>query len=73
VSTLDGGHIARELLVMASPHQGVRQAYILSIITASGLAIYGLTQLGSIWMAVLFGVMAYESYVAMLHSEGRRW
>ena len=65
---LDGGKIAREILVALNPSDGVRQSLILSICAGGGLALFAI-QLGSIFMAVMFGYLAYSSY-NMLQGPG---
>jgi Zn-dependent protease len=65
VYPLDGGQIAREILVANNPSDGVRQSLVLSILAGAGLAIFGLARWGSVFMALLFGYLAYSSYVAL--------
>lgn len=67
---LDGGQITRELLSMANPRDGQRQALWLSMFTATGLAIFGLVKLNSIFMALFFGWMAYNSYQSLQFGGG---
>jgi Zn-dependent protease len=73
VFPLDGGQIARELLIDANPHEGLRQSLILSIMTAIGLVIYSLVGSGgpSIFMALMFGYLAYLSFEMLQQSGGR--
>ncbi len=59
---LDGGHISRELFLALHPRDAIRQSLILSIAAAAGVALYGYTQLGSVFMALFFGYLAYTSY-----------
>lgn len=69
VYPLDGGHIAREILLVVNPNDGVRQSLILSVIAGGGLAIYAMVQWQSLFIGILFGYMAYSSYM-MLQSYG---
>jgi Zn-dependent protease len=62
---LDGGQIARELLMKANPRQGIRQSLLLSVVAAGGLAVVGLVLWRSWFVALLFGYLAYSSYVAL--------
>ena len=71
VYPLDGGHVAREVLVAANPREGIRQSLWLSIITAAGLAVFGLLEWKSWFMALLFGYLAYTSYTTLQRYEGR--
>jgi Zn-dependent protease len=59
---LDGGRISRELFTLGkNPSKGIVQSLWLSAVAAGLVAVYGLSQ-GSIYMAVLFGYLAYSSY-----------
>ncbi len=71
VYPLDGGHVAREILVAVNPREGIRQSLILSIGTAAGLAVIGLTQWNSWFMALLFGYLAFTSYTTLRRYSGR--
>jgi stage IV sporulation protein FB len=63
VYPLDGGHIARELLLVANARTGIKQSLWLSVVTAAGLAVYAVTQgQGSLFIALMFGMLAYGSY-----------
>jgi len=68
---LDGGQIARELLLMANPRDGVRQSLILSIVAAVGLCVLVWVQWEDWWLALFFALLAYESYAAMQSYGGR--
>jgi stage IV sporulation protein FB len=70
VLPLDGGRIARELLSMVNPRDGNRHALFLSMFTATGLAIFGLLKLESVFMGIFFGWMAYNSYQALQFGGG---
>lgn len=70
VYPLDGGQIAREILVERSPYEGVRQSLQLSIGSAIGLTVFALVN-GSIYMAFLFGYLAYLSYATLKSYTGR--
>jgi len=58
---LDGGQIARELLVAANPHEGIRRSLWLSVGCAAGLAGIALSQ-NSVFSMLMFGYLAYVSY-----------
>jgi membrane-associated protease RseP (regulator of RpoE activity) len=70
VFPLDGGNVARRLWVMADPWDGVRKSLWLSVIAGSVVAAAGLFLLGSIFMALLFGILAFQSYQSL---RGRSW
>ena len=74
VYPLDGGQIARELFVRFNPWTGLRQSLVLSLATAVALAVAGLVFWRNFFVALLFGYLAYSSYV-MLSGPfgGGRW
>jgi stage IV sporulation protein FB len=61
---LDGGQIAREILLKLSPRDGIRQSLWLSIIAAAAMAAFGLSR-ESILTAMFFGYLAYSSYTTL--------
>ncbi|MBN2477338.1 MAG: site-2 protease family protein [Pirellulales bacterium] len=65
VYPLDGGQIAREIFMAVNPRNGIRQSLILSMIAGAALALFGITLWKSIFMAVLFGYLAYTSYATL--------
>ena len=71
VYPLDGGQIARELLLVANPRNGIRQSLMLSIFTAAGLGVIGLFLWKSIFVGIFFGYLAFISYAALQAYSGR--
>ena len=71
VYPLDGGQITRELFVRFGGPEGVQQSLWLSVFTGAGLAVFGLVKLGSIFIALLFGYMAYSSFAMIQRQSGR--
>jgi membrane-associated protease RseP (regulator of RpoE activity) len=71
VYPLDGGQMMRELLTVRDPRQGIRQSLIISIFTAGGFAVWAAVKWQSIFVAVLFGYLAFTSYMALQAYEGR--
>ena len=67
---LDGGQIARELFLLYGGGQGIKYSLVLSILTGAGLAIYGLRS-GHIFLAIMFGMLAYSSYTTLQAYTGR--
>ena len=65
VYPLDGGQVAREILVKFNPYEGIRQSLILSIFTGAMLAAVGLLVWKSIFVGLLFGYLAYSSYATL--------
>jgi membrane-associated protease RseP (regulator of RpoE activity) len=59
---LDGGRVAREVLTLGHPRQGIIQSLWLSAIVAAGVAVLGFVTFNSFFMALFFGYLAYSSY-----------
>ena len=72
VYPLDGGQIAREILLKVNPRDGIRQSLILSIAAAVTLAVIGLTQWQSLYVTIFFAYLAYMSYATLQAYLGRR-
>lgn len=70
---LDGGQVARELLLVFNRQEGIRQSLMLSALTGTLMAVYALVQRGDVWMAVLFGYLAYQSFAALQAGMGDRY
>jgi hypothetical protein len=62
VQPLDGGNVARNIFLQYDPWDGVRKALWLSVIAGSLVALVGLIAFRSLYMALLFGFLAYQSY-----------
>jgi len=75
VYPLDGGQIARELLVRANPQTGIQKSLMLSTLTATALAVVGLIVWKSFLVCIFFGYMAYGSYTTLqaYNTRGPRW
>ena len=69
---LDGGQVARQLMVQADPHNGLKNSIILSIGAAIVMAIFSL-RLGSTFMMLFFAFMAFSNYQSLQAWGGRRW
>lgn len=59
---LDGGQISRHIFSAIDPVDGFRNALWLSVITGAVAAVAGYFYFGSIYMALLFGLLAFQSY-----------
>lgn len=71
VLPLDGGQIARELLTAANPRDGLRQVLMVSIVVGGLLAVVALLRWEDMFLALLFGYMAYGNYMALQAYSGR--
>ncbi|HET6821977.1 MAG TPA: site-2 protease family protein [Anaerolineales bacterium] len=65
VYPLDGGNVARNVLVQVDPVDGVRKSLWVSVIAGVLIAIVAFFFLGSLYMAVLFGILAFQSYQSL--------
>ena len=73
VQPLDGGNVARNLFVHYDPLDGLRKSLWLSVITGILLALIGLIVFRSLYMALLFGLLAYQSYQSVRGGYGGRF
>jgi membrane-associated protease RseP (regulator of RpoE activity) len=65
VYPLDGGHVTRYALLQVDPVGGVRKAIWISVVAGALLALVGLLVFRSLFMALLFGLMAFQSYQSL--------
>lgn len=70
VFPLDGGQVSRYFFLQRDPYNGVRTSLLISVVTGGLLAVLGLVAFNSTYMAVLFGLLAFQSY-QMLQGTGR--
>lgn len=59
---LDGGQVARLLLLKFDRWDGVRKSLWLSVGTGAVMAFVGIFIMGNMYTAVLFGLLAFQSY-----------
>jgi stage IV sporulation protein FB len=71
VYPLDGGNVTRSLLLKADPLEGVRKSLWVSVIAGILVAVIGFFLLGSVYMAFLFGFLAFQSYQSLQSRAGR--
>jgi Zn-dependent protease len=71
VYPLDGGQIAQRMLVAANPVDGVRQSLQLSMVTAIVVAVIGSVLMQELFIAIMFGFLAFFSYRALQFHQGR--
>ncbi len=72
VYPLDGGQVAREVMTLGSnPQRGIVLSLQLSIGVAAAAAFWGLVQQKSLWLAILFGFLAYNNYRTLQAYTGR--
>jgi Zn-dependent protease len=61
---LDGGRVAREVLTMGNPRQGIVLSLQVSIGVAAVVALYAIIQ-KQLFTCLMFGMLAYSSYQAL--------
>jgi Zn-dependent protease len=65
VFPLDGGNVARNILIQYDPLDGVRKSLWVSVIVGVFIAFVALIFLRSLYMALLFGLLAFQSYQSL--------
>ena len=71
VNPLDGGTVARYILIQTDPLNGLRTSLWVSVISGAAIAFAGLVFLRSTYMAILFGLLAFQSFQALQGGAGR--
>lgn len=65
VYPLDGGSVTRNVLLQADPVGGVRKSLWISVIAGALIALAGFIFFRSLFFALLFGVLAFQSYQSL--------
>jgi stage IV sporulation protein FB len=65
VYPLDGGSVTRNILLQVDPVNGVRKSLWVSVIAGALIALIAFFFLRSLYMAVLFGFLAFQSYQSL--------
>lgn len=68
---LDGGQIMRELCLSANRNRGIEQSLWISIFVAGGVAILSIMHFGDLFLALMFGYLAYLNYNTLQRFSGR--
>jgi membrane-associated protease RseP (regulator of RpoE activity) len=71
VHPLDGGTVIRYILTQTDPLNGLRTSLWVSVISGAAVAFAGLVFLRSTYMAILFGLLAFQSFQALQGNIGR--
>ncbi|NOT04225.1 MAG: hypothetical protein HOP27_06460 [Anaerolineales bacterium] len=71
VHPLDGGNVSRYILIQTDPLNGLRTSLWVSVISGAAVAFAGLVFLRSTYMAILFGLLAFQSFQAVQGINGR--
>lgn len=71
VIPLDGGNVCRYFLIQRDPLNGLRTSLWISVVTGALAAVGGFLLLDSIYMAFLFGMLAFQSFQLLQGIAGR--
>jgi stage IV sporulation protein FB len=69
VYPLDGGQITRNVLMAGGANQPIETSLMVSICAGAAAALYGVMR-GELYLAILFGMLAYSSYQSLNRSGG---
>lgn len=70
VYPLDGGQIARSVMIDQDPGRGAINSLWLSVFAGGGMALVGIAMLHSFFVAIMFGMLAVQSYMAIQQMRG---
>ena len=68
---LDGGQIMRELCLITNRNRGIELSLGISVFVSTAVAIASIMLLGRLFLAIMFGYLAYMSYTALQRYTGR--
>ncbi len=67
---LDGGNVARHLFVKSNPADGLQKSLWLSVVAGGLIAVMGFVLLHSVYMAIMFAFLAFQSYQMLQGARG---
>lgn len=65
VYPLDGGQVTRNVLIQYDPIDGARKSLWVSVIAGGIIALFGLLVMRSVYIAFLFGILAFQSFQSL--------
>ena len=65
VYPLDGGQVIRNVLIQYDPIDGARKSLWVSVIAGGIIALFGLLVMRSVYIAFLFGILAFQSFQSL--------
>ena len=65
VYPLDGGQVTRNVLIQYDPLDGARKSLWVSVIAGGFIALFGLLVMRSVYIAFLFGILAFQSFQSL--------
>ena len=69
---LDGGQVARQIMMQLDSYNGIKNSIILSIACAVLIAVFCFSK-GQEFMALFFGFMAWSNFQTLQQASGPRW
>lgn len=73
VYPLDGGQIARAILLQLNPRTGLRDSLVLSVVAAGAVAVAALVEWREWYLAAMFAFLAYSSYAELNSARRGPW
>jgi len=73
VLPLDGGQIAREILVWFNPRRGEQWAMLLSVVVGAATAAAGYFLLNQMFLAIFFGLFTYQNFTGWQMQRRGGW
>ena len=70
VYPLDGGNVTRHLLVRTDPWEGARKSLWVSVIAGAIVAVFSLIFARNLYLTLLFGLLAFQSYQTLQGRSG---
>lgn len=71
VDPLDGGSIARELMIKSDPVSGVRNSLWLGVFVGAGVAFFGIFVLEAFFLGIMFAYFAFQSWQKIQMMDGK--
>jgi membrane-associated protease RseP (regulator of RpoE activity) len=69
---LDGGQIAREVIMRLNQREGLQLSLVISLVTAGTMALVAFFRFGDTFMGIFFVYLAFISYTSLGGVMGRR-
>jgi len=69
---LDGGQIAREVIMRLNPREGMQLSLVISLVTAGAMALVSFFRFNDTFMGIFFLYLAFISYTSLGGMMGRR-
>lgn len=71
VAPLDGGSIAREIMIQSDPVSGLRNSLWLGVFVGGGVAVLGVFLLKAYFLGIMFAFFAFESWQKIQRIDGK--